>query len=322
MPHVILLGYPIPKTVGETDYQVYWQAFKIPALSRGSKTANGFRTNEAGYWQRDKVEYFTDKTSVEWISTENWNKSEFNSRGQLDTIVGLKSTLLIGAGAVGSVLSEMLVRAGLEQLGIMDTDFVEMANLVRHTLSMSDLNAPKAPTLAKHLNLVSPHACITGYSEKFPPVTPEAGDALQQYDVILEATGSDSVLYDLASYSWGNKKTFISVSLGLGGKRMFIFSMHGNRFSHEEFTSGIQCWLQQEMDEYDDEELPRDGVGCWHPAFPARIDDVWLHSSAAIKTIEAIISCPPESPILVVFEQIWEEGEFRGVQMIGKEVLD
>jgi hypothetical protein len=322
MSHIVLLGYPIPKTMGGASYQVYWQAFKLPILSRGSKTANGFRTNETGYWQRDKVKYFTNKTPIEWTETVNWNKSEFHSRGQIDTIVGLKSTLLIGAGAVGSVLSEMLVRAGLEQLGVMDIDFLEMANLVRHTLSMNDLNTPKALALAKHLNLVSPHACIESYSEQFPPISTETSEAIQQYAVILEATGSDHVLRDLASYQWENKKTFISISLGLGGKRMFIFSMYGKQFLHEEFVSGIHGWLQQEIDEYDDGELPRDGVGCWHPAFPARIDDVWLHSAAAIKTIEAIVACPPEKPTLIVFEQICEEGEFRGVRMISREVLD
>jgi hypothetical protein len=321
MPHIVLLGYPIPKMVKEANYQVYWQAFKLPVLSRGSKTANGFRTNETGYWQRDKINFFTDRTSIEWADTENWNKSEFNSRGQLDTIVGLKSTLLIGAGAVGSVLSEMLVRAGLEKLGIMDTDFVKMANLVRHTLNMSNLNNPKAPALSNHLNMVSPHACIKSYSEIFPPITPETIKAIQQYEVILETTGSDIVLSNLDNYQWENKKIFISVSLGLGGKRIFIFSMYGKQFLHEKFVSGVHFWLQQEIGEYDD-ELPRDGVGCWHPAFPARIDDVWLHSSAAIKVIEAIMSCPPEKPTLIVFEQIWEEGEFKGVQMISKEVID
>lgn len=322
MPHIVLLGYPIPKTVGEENYQIYWQALKMRALSSGSKTANGFRTNEPGYWQRDKMKFFTNGTAIEWITTENWNKSEFNSRGQLDTIVGLKSTLLIGAGAVGSVLSEMLVRAGLEHLAIMDTDFVEMANLVRHTLNMSNLNTPKAPALSNHLNMVSPHAAIKSYSEIFPPITPETNAAIQQYEVILETTGSDSVLGNLDNYQWETSKIFISVSLGLGGKRMFIFSMYGKKFLHNEFVAGIHPWLQQEIDEYGDNELPREGVGCWHPAFPARIDDVWLHSSAAIKVIEAIISYPSEKPTLIVFEQIFEDGEFKGVQMVSREVLD
>ena len=320
MPHIVLLGYPIPKTVGAANYQIYWQALNLPVLSNCSKTAKGFRTNETGYWYRDKTNFFANRIAIQWVDTKNWNKSEFSSRGQLATIVGLKSILLIGAGAVGSVLSEMLVRAGLEHLTVMDNDFVEMPNLVRHTLTMRNLSTPKAKELSNHLNMVSPHASIKSYSEIFPPITPEINEDIQQYEVILETTGSDSVLRNLYNYQWKNNKIFISVSLGLGGKRMFIFSMYGKQFSHHEFVDGIQPWLQQELDEYDN-ELPRDGVGCWHPAFPARIDDVWLHSSAAIKVIEAIISYPSEKPTLIVFEQIFEAEEFKGVQMVSKEVM-
>ncbi|MBL0240398.1 MAG: hypothetical protein IPQ00_07480 [Chloracidobacterium sp.] len=30
---------------------------------------------------------------------------------------------------------------------------------------------------------------------------------------------------------------------------------------------------------------PREGVGCWHPVFPARADDIWMWGSIAIKVL-------------------------------------
>ena len=320
--HILLIGFPIPKNVGEENYQIYWQALRLPTLSYSHKTANGFRTNEMGYWKRDKNKYFSDKEKIEWVNTENWDKSQFHSRGQLCTVSSIKPTLIIGGGAIGSVLSELLVRAGLQTVGIVDLDIVEMCNLVRHTLDMKNVNLPKAIELANRLKLLSPNIDVHSYDSLFPPIEKDNLDKLQQYEVILDSTANDSVLHDLAMFEWENDKTFISISLGLGGKRMYIYCMYGKCFSHDYFVQGIQAWLRREMDEYDEDDLPRDGVGCWHSVFPARVDDVWLHSSAAVKTIESLISYPPKYATLIVFEQIYEDGEFKGVQMIKREVLN
>ena len=37
------------------------------------------------------------------------------------------------------------------------------------------------------------------------------------------------------------------------------------------------------MDSYEVERLPREGIGCWHPVFPGRIDDLWMFAGLAVK---------------------------------------
>ncbi|HET9131291.1 MAG TPA: ThiF family adenylyltransferase, partial [Terriglobia bacterium] len=61
--------------------------------------------------------------------------------------IGNARIALIGAGALGSVSAELLVRAGVGFLRIIDRDFVELSNLQRQSLyDESDVrdNLPKA----------------------------------------------------------------------------------------------------------------------------------------------------------------------------------
>src|ERR1700755_1123713 len=67
----------------------------------------------------------------------------------------LKSrVLLVGAGALGAAHSEMLARAGVGKLRIVDRDFVELTNLQRQTLyseSDAEQRLPKAIAAKKRL---------------------------------------------------------------------------------------------------------------------------------------------------------------------------
>ncbi len=65
-----------------------------------------------------------------------------------------------------------------------------------------------------------------------------------------------------------------------------------------------------------DHPLPRAGPGCWHPLFPARIDDIWMLAATAIKYLEQITENGLLDSKLVVFEQLFENGEFLGVRRI------
>jgi hypothetical protein len=57
-----------------------------------------------------------------------------------------------------------------------------------------------------------------------------------------------------------------------------------------------------------------EGIGCWHPVFPARIDDIWMLASAGIKWIESQMESSVNDIELVVFEQIRENGKFEGLR--------
>jgi hypothetical protein len=220
---------------------------------------------------------------------------------------------MIGAGSLGSVLSELLVRGGLAKLAILDSDDISVGNLTRHTLTLEDVGTPKAEALAAHLNKVSPHADVVGFKEDFPPKAPAARQALEDSEIIIDCTGSYRVICQLQAYPWTNPKTFFCLSVGLEARRLFCFSTKSRSFRASEFFVRIQPWLEHEQSEYPGYELPREGTGCWNPVFPARADDVWLLVSSAVSAVDDLDKIDSDQPELIVFERLLREGRSIGV---------
>ena len=71
--------------------------------------------------------------------------------------------LLVGCGALGTVLAETLVRAGVGHLRICDRDFIELDNLQRQVLfderDIAD-NLPKAQAAAAKLSLINSNVVV------------------------------------------------------------------------------------------------------------------------------------------------------------------
>ena len=100
-----------------------------------------------------------------------------------------KHVLMIGAGALGSGNAEMLTRAGIGKLTIIDRDYVEESNLQRQQLYTEQDVAdkmPKAAAAAKRLREINSevniHPIVTD-------ATPELlVDLLDDVDLIIDAT--------------------------------------------------------------------------------------------------------------------------------------
>ena len=69
---------------------------------------------------------------VEWSYSQNWNQNQILNRGMFKRRVIRKKYAIIGAGAIGSMVSELLVRSGVWKLLIMDGDILSVGNLSRH----------------------------------------------------------------------------------------------------------------------------------------------------------------------------------------------
>lgn len=317
LDHILLLGFPIPKKVGEEPRQMYWLAMKLPALSRGFN--QGFENNERGWRQRDLHMVLRDSTKLEWYHTENWSPAELAGRGVLSEIVTKETIAVVGAGAIGSTVSEQLVRAGTYHQIIIDGETLEAGNLVRHTLNMKSLGKNKAIALAERLNLISPHAQIKAIPQALPLKNSDDIKMLLEASVIVDCTGSDSVLEHLAKFEWQTQKVFFSISQGMWAKRLFLFSAAADRFPRDAFISMVNPWLRKEIAENEGSELPRKGIGCWHPLLPARADDVWLMTAVAVKYLEDSLKSLSSEPKLTVFEQVKDSTGFIGLRQVALE---
>src|SRR5690606_33232332 len=109
----------------------------------------------------------------------------------IDAQLRLKASrvVIIGAGGLGCPASEMLVRAGLGQVHLIDDDAIEASNLQRQTLFLpEDIGKPKALTAAHMLtkinSLVRARGTVARLSED------------NAYELLEMASGKPDLLLD------------------------------------------------------------------------------------------------------------------------------
>lgn len=307
--HVLLVGAPIPTTVAGAPVELHWQAIELPVLTKPGQKVDGFRDGEPGWWHRDRCQVFGSAQGMTWLPSENWHPDRLRIRGGLNDGIRDRHVVLVGAGALGSVVAEMLVRAGSRQVTVIDGDTVAMGNLVRHTLTLDVLRANKAQAIADRLNRVSPHADVRAITNSFPLASENVRATITECDIVVDCTGADDVLDHLARFPWVGTKLFASLSLGFEAHRIFCYAARADRFPADDFTTRIQPWLRQEQSEGG--EYPWEGPGCWHPVFPARFDDVAMMAAAGVRFLESCLANDSADPKLTVYER-WEEDDQLG----------
>jgi adenylyltransferase/sulfurtransferase len=99
------------------------------------------------------------------------------------------SAVLVGCGALGTVTANLLVRAGLGRLAIIDRDFVEASNLQRQTL-FEEADAfeamPKAVAAERRLRAIHSGIRVEGIVADLTP--DNALDLLSGFPLILDGT--------------------------------------------------------------------------------------------------------------------------------------
>lgn len=83
-----------------------------------------------------------------------------------DALAG-KHITIVGCGSFGSALADMLVRAGLGALTLVDPETLSVENIGRHLLTSRDLGKAKVHALAERLREVNPELEVDARQEKF-----------------------------------------------------------------------------------------------------------------------------------------------------------
>jgi adenylyltransferase/sulfurtransferase len=99
------------------------------------------------------------------------------------------SAVIVGCGALGTALANLLVRAGVGKLRIVDRDFVEPSNLQRQTLfEESDAHEalPKAVAAERRLRAINSGVSIEGVIADVSPKNAE--ELLSGFPLILDGT--------------------------------------------------------------------------------------------------------------------------------------
>lgn len=110
---------------------------------------------------------------------------EIGTKGQ-ESLAGSRA-VVIGLGALGSVSADLLVRAGVGHVRLVDRDIVELVNLQRQTLySEADLERPKAEAAADRLRDVNSSVDIEAVPKDVHSATVEP--ILEGCGVVVDGT--------------------------------------------------------------------------------------------------------------------------------------
>ncbi|SHJ91301.1 ThiF family protein [Desulfatibacillum alkenivorans DSM 16219] len=311
---VLLIGYPMPLICGEGACEIYWQAIRLPRLeSTKQAPKGGYLPTEKNFWGRDRRQAFMDQHKFAYLKTENWHPDRMQARGRFGSTMCKAKVALIGCGALGSIIAELLVREGVEDIMLIDGKHLSAHNLVRHTLYGDVIGKNKADALAECLSLSYPFTKIVSINNYLSSSSDQVESLLMDRKIVLDCTGCDEIIQILENVWWEMPKLFISSSVGYKAQRTFIFKAIRHQFPSEEFRRILEPILNEERNNWAENGETLEGPGCWSPLFPARLDDLLLSATSCIKVIEeCLLQFRPDAKV-VVFEQSFSNDMFTGL---------
>ncbi len=291
----VFLGYFMP---GSSE--IHWLAARIdpkkPPVEAG-KRINRF------------VPYAFSDQPIRWCHTQNISRERFFGRGSLTPLLTEKKILIVGIGAIGSMLAKMLTRSGASFIRLIDYEVIEPGNLCRSEFFLLQVGMPKMGAIAYQLRMISPFVDV-GVDQLLPlSDAPSAQQlACQQlagYDLIFDCTANNEICSFLDSLKLTIPVINFSLTNGANELVCGISTQHVVR----EVAQLFKNLPPKEM------TLVYEGQGCWHPTFAASYVDVSALVSAALKNIHFRLH--HQLPLNSFIVQVSEESNYQTLKIIG-----
>ena len=217
---ILLIGFPIPKTVGQPPDEIHWQPILFlnydAVKGRPKKRKRNAASNKREQtWEKFRGSgCFSDSQQLPWGQVENVARDRLYTRGAYPSKVQTTPIAVFGCGALGSSIAELLTRGGVHQMSLVDPDTIKFGNLCRHTLDGSSVAKNKAQALAETLSRANPLSSIKGYSDRVP-LDSRSGKAIRQVltdaEVFIDCTTSEAAFQWLNQYAVENGKRVLSL---------------------------------------------------------------------------------------------------------------
>lgn len=293
-----LLGYKIPNDNG---YETHWDLIKIhknklPIMSVLIPKEN--RTTA-----KEKYEGVCTTDKIIWGSTVNSNYERFFGRGRLSEKLLNSKILIIGCGALGSSLAEILVRGGCKYVALDDFDSVASGNLCRSKYDLLNLNTRKIDSLKSNLINISPYVNIFNIALKLNHYSDMNEWLNKSIDFVFDCSTDTEVTYSLDKSGFIGK--IFSLSITNNAKELVCVS--GNEITKK--TSHLYEFLGNEEPSY------FEGTGCGYPTFEANFNDISSLLNLAMMNINFQIDNDNFADNFVINQEF--EGGFKRLKING-----
>lgn len=275
----ILIGYNI------NAEEIHWQVFLYDPninLSMGKKFAKaGFPT----VWISEFL-----SSPIAWAQTENMKYSYFFGRGALPISIAKMKILMIGIGAIGSMVATTLVRMGAMKITLSDYDKVVPGNICRSEYKFFGGFGDKTSSLSKNLISISPFVdvdqlpadLLNGAISLAATKSQESNSLkkiLDRYDLIIDCTTDNYLMYGLEQLKLS--ATIINLSISNKASELVCaFSPNICKVIDLVYTRILNS---DPTDLY----YP---TGCWNYTFKASYNDIATKVQYALSNIIKMLS--------------------------------
>ena len=142
----------------------------------------------------------------------------------------LANVLIVGCGGIGCTSAELLARAGVGQITLIDADTIEMSNLQRQIAYVEEnIGFYKSEILAKRLKQINPHIRIESYTSKLDKSNAE--QLISTQDLVLDGCDNFTTRYLVNQICTQLNVPLISASaIGFQGQ---LFMVEGDSACYE-----------------------------------------------------------------------------------------
>lgn len=210
---LMMLGFPIKVRNCDSPSDIHWQGFLMDFSTFRKSVRDLKKSGKTARWYRDSLEKFNgdlSKRRILYVHSRDCSSKNLYSRvgGQ----VKVRNCLIFGCGAIGSNLAFELVRAGCENLGLLDVEWLESGNVCRHVLDFKSLKKSKAIELKKKLQHYSPWGRVEAYNCDVFSLRNKSNElkALLDYELWIDAGLPAGPSAYVSSFAHTYKKRYIS----------------------------------------------------------------------------------------------------------------
>lgn len=173
-----IVVFSMDNTKGE---KIFFAIKHKKPLTKGKNTKYGYR------FSSNK----NDLLSYKSIYRLDQNKIESRVEGL--TILE-KNVSIVGCGSIGSILAEGLLDMGVKDFYLIDDEYLESKNIIRHTGDMNDLNSHKTTVIQKYLLNKKPYINVKTFEC-------DIHNILNYFEIYMEILNKR----DLNFFATGNK---------------------------------------------------------------------------------------------------------------------
>lgn len=280
-------GIQVPIFIGYNtiEKEIHWQVAtielgKFPLIGVPEKL-DGIKT---GNWLSKLTE-----EEIRWSISRNSSYKYFFGRGTFSKKLTEKKILIIGVGAVGSIIAKTLTRGGCKSIDFVDYDVKEPENVCRSEYMFFSGITNKTDELKNILSGISPFINIVPLNNNYfetliktfhkdKEYKKKFSENIDNYDLIFDCSTDNDLMYALNSLDLNAE--LINMSITNHAKELICaFNPNIYQFVNNQFSNILE-------NDVDDLYNP---TGCWSPTFKASYNDIDTLVQVALKNINFLL---------------------------------